>query len=776
MRIDTARLRAFITANIHRLCEHFYPEGTFRDGHEWRCGNVYGKPGNSFAIELKGPKAGLCNDRDGSFSGDFIKALCIKLNVKYPDAVAAIEHAMGVTFRIDNDGSTNGEKFNWQNYVSAVTEKDLPELARWRGLSPEFSLWLRDKGLIGRYRDQWAFPVSYDGQIVAAHCRFNPKSPRGKAQWYYKPKLSIGVQPIILGKLEVAQTIHCFEGQWDQLTLSDKLALNHAVGVATISTRGASNHELFRSIPKNIPDIILWPQNDEAGHRWLQNAIDILADRLPRIARVPKEFKDLGEWVKAGATDQDIQAAIESAKIADALDAIHPGTDAAKQRSSNNGTFRDQNNEGFSEEALAIQLGKRVGPLRCTGDTWYVSENGVWKLRDRSEFSPLALSVLAGLPENLRTQRLAKDVQSHLEMRSQVPRSTFCGAMRFGPDGEVMIALENGTLIIPAKEGEEARLTKTDREHGFTIALPVNYNPDAVPETFARVLIESVPDPQERDLFLDVLATALIPDCRYEMALVAIGETGAGKSTVASPLAFIFGAACSFLSLADLCHPQGYKVSVLEHKALNIGTELDVLEFEDSGLLKQLISGETFTARAIYGRPFEMRNQATMLFLANSLPRFKHGTQAEVRRLGFVRFNHKPDKPDVTLKAKVAADAEGLFAELVRRAQELLGGRPIAKPGQWGKETAERFAVTNDPIGEFVARHCVAGSNLSCEKAHLLSAFEEFRERFGLSDKLDERSFFKILYDRFPTIKQRKIRIGDGRSRIIVGITLKDDE
>jgi phage/plasmid-associated DNA primase len=163
-----------------------------------------------------------------------------------------------------------------------------------------------------------------------------------------------------------------------------------------------------------------------------------------------------------------------------------------------------------------------------------------------------------------------------------------------------------------------------------------------------------------------------------------------------------------------------------------------------------------------------------MLFLANSLPRFKHGTQAEVRRLRFVRFTHRPDKPDVTLKPKVAADAEGLFAELVRRAQELLGGRPLSNPGHWGEKTADRFAVTNDPVGEFVTRNCKVGGTLLCEKAHLYSSFVEFREQFGISDKLDDKWFFKNLYDRFPEVEQRRVRTGDGQTRVILGIDFND--
>jgi hypothetical protein len=38
------------------------------------------------------------------------------------------------------------------------------------------------------------------------------------------------------------------------------------------------------------------------------------------------------------------------------------------------------------------------------------------------------------------------------------------------------------------------------------------------------------------------------------------------------------------------------------------------------------------------------------VFLANSLPRFKSGTAAEIRRLRFVRFDRKVTVPDLTLK------------------------------------------------------------------------------------------------------------------------------
>jgi P4 family phage/plasmid primase-like protien len=443
-------------------------------------------------------------------------------------------------------------------------------------------------------------------------------------------------------------------------------------------------------------------------------------------------------------------------------DGRHSGSAPKKLRSSSA-------EADFCEEKYVMEMERRIGPLGCTGEEWFLCSGGGWQPQNRDEFKPLALKVL---PPRIRTQRKAKEIFSHLEMRNQVSRSLLYGAMKFGPGGEVLIAVQNGMVRIGQTRIE---LSELSAEEGFTIALPVSYEPDKVAKTFNFVLSEAVPDSAEREVFLDVLATALIPDCRFEAAIVAIGEAGTGKSTVAGVIPKIFGDACSFLSMADLCHPLGYKLAMLERKAVNIGTELNALEFEDSGLFKQLVSGERFTARPIYGRPFEMQSSATMLFLTNLLPRFKYGSDAEVRRLRFVRFDHRPELPDVTLKPQVEADATGVFTELVRRAQKLLRDGKLAEQGEWGKMTADRFAVSNDPIGQFVQRCCRMGSDFRCEKSILFEKFENFRKEYALSDKLEANWFFRSLYDRFPGVKDSRIRVGGEMTRVITGIEVHEE-
>jgi hypothetical protein len=421
------------------------------------------------------------------------------------------------------------------------------------------------------------------------------------------------------------------------------------------------------------------------------------------------------------------------------------------------------------EGKCAAELLQRIGHVRCVSDSWYVETNGIWLPTDRVLYRPQALDVLSG---KWRTHKRSLEVISRLEGEQQVSADRFCGAAKFDENGNVLLAVQNGVLRISP---EKAELLPPDASHGFTAALSVPWDINAKMDLFNRVLSESLPDTADRHLLLDVLATALIPDGRYEAALVCQGETGTGKSTIFAPVAKIFDDTCSVLSMVDLCHPSGYKLAKLRHKLINLATELNTIEVDDAGLFKQLVSGEEFTARPIYGKPFKMRSIALLAFLANALPRFKNGSEAEVRRLRFVRFSQKPKQPDFTLKERVAQEAPGVFAELVRRTAELLAGRVLAEPSAYGRNVTRHFAISNDPVGQFVAQHCTLDPKACTIKIGLSTAFEGFREKHAISEKFETRAFFKQLYERFDNIRQARPHIGESRYHVVYGIELKEE-
>jgi P4 family phage/plasmid primase-like protien len=672
---------------------------------------------------------------------------------------------------------------NW--YCKVIT--DPAPFAAWRNWKQDTIKGLAQEGAIGqteRGKLAFIYPCgvkSRDGKRRAVE---------DNTRWEFKVE---GEQP--LWRINLAHSGHTrfiiTEGEPDAITLidagfeSDGQTLVLARGNATASLRPYLKVFRGKTVVLVADNDKLKPEDEATGlGTWKTSAgAKSLRARTKELRNVAAQIL---WWVPAASVEHDIKDVTELRDTLGSLDTTAIEKEFVRvddieanfvryvQRKYNRNLNEEQAEDGsvaqIEGDAVAELYGK-LGRIRCVGEDWYIETNGIWLPTNREQYRPIALRML---PASQRTHDRGAKVLRRLEDEVQTNREQFCGAARFDSNGSVFLAVKNGVLRL--KEDAEIELIKPNAAYGFTAQLPVAWNPDAISPLFDTTLMQSLPDQQDRAHLIDVLATALIPDARYEIALVLQGEAGTGKSTVMAPIFAIFGETCSSLSLSDLCHPNGYKLSMLHNRLINLATELNTLEVDDTGLFKQLVSGERFTARPIYGRPFEMSSHATLVFLANDLPRFKNGTDAEMRRLRFVKFNQKPDKIDVTLKERLMLEAEGVFATLVRHAHDLLSGAQITPQGKYGQQVSQRFGVSNDPVGQFIAQYCERGADCYCAKNDLYEAFTEFRDAHGISDKFEANAFFRRLYDRYQDIHDGKQRRVDGtRRRVITGISLKRD-
>jgi phage/plasmid-associated DNA primase len=193
---------------------------------------------------------------------------------------------------------------------------------------------------------------------------------------------------------------------------------------------------------------------------------------------------------------------------------------------------------------------------------------------------------------------------------------------------------------------------------------------------------------------------------------------------------------------------------------------------DDSATFKAIVSGEAIEARLIYGTPFTMATSCKLLFLANTLPRFKRGTEAELRRTRFLRFDYLPTVKDVTLKTKLAQERDGVFRWMLEGLVELLKLPAMPHGGRQSREVHAKFRVSNDPIGTFVSTCCRLDAAASVAKDTLRNAFRAFLEQHDLPLKL-ESWLLRTLYERWPQLKEIRPRDDDGsRSRVILGIGL----
>lgn len=260
---------------------------------------------------------------------------------------------------LNGSSSVNAvEPFDWSACVDAFTDEDLERLGDWRGLSGAFCSWLRKQALVGLYQKRVAFPVHDDaGKIIAAHVR------QEDGNWWYVPT-GIKTRPLLIGVSPNSSAVHIFESQWDALSYMDALGERGDV----IVTRGSQNGSLVKDHFNGRSLVYLWTQNDAAGEKW-QKDICAIANALVKRVQIPRQYKDLNDWTRAGALSDQLRAAITNAE-----------TLKQAERS-----WSDALNEGVvtARELHELKLQPRrklLGEWFCEGDLGFIfASRGVGK-------------------------------------------------------------------------------------------------------------------------------------------------------------------------------------------------------------------------------------------------------------------------------------------------------------------------------------------------------------------------------------------------------------
>jgi P4 family phage/plasmid primase-like protien len=390
-----------------------------------------------------------------------------------------------------------------------------------------------------------------------------------------------------------------------------------------------------------------------------------------------------------------------------------------------------------------------------------------------------------------RTARNARAILEHVESTQQMKmKEEFCGATLFGPDGSVLINVANGVIRVTKNTIE---LLPHCKGYNFLGCLAASYDKDAQPHLFCKHLPQWLPDCEDRHLLQWFLGYIFYPNAtKHEVFLLCYGPAGSGKSTMADAIQAVLGeeGLVQSLSMNQLCSTgQGaYSLSSLRYALVNLGTELDTVEVDDGSNFKKLVSGEAIQVREIYGAPFRMKSTCKHMFLANAIPCFKHGTDAEWRRSRFLAFDLKiePGEKDITLKERLAAEGNGILNFMLPGVQMILRGEECPEGSESSKKIKAKFAVTNDPVSYFVNNFCVLDPNVITPKERFHTEFSDFLESQGFPPRTKEHLLHAV-YKRFPKIIPLRVKENDrynqgkmtGRREAagtyVAGVRLKDD-
>lgn len=259
----------------------------------------------------EGDEITFLEKHEGLSNGDAIRRFCELAGVN------RIGHNSVVTpppLKPKADDSSKTEcdlSEQWRKCLTAFTDQQAEILADWRGYSPEFVAWLRQRELIGSFKSLVAFPVHGDGgKVTAIHCR------KKDGDWFYFPA-GKKTHPLTLGNPKTADLVVVFESQWDAFGVLDKLAFHIGTpqGMAVIVTRGAGNGKLVRGLVKRGAVLLAFRQNDTAADKWLAEVVAAATVDGATVRHVitPPPHKDANDWTKAGVTAKDLMKATDEA-------------------------------------------------------------------------------------------------------------------------------------------------------------------------------------------------------------------------------------------------------------------------------------------------------------------------------------------------------------------------------------------------------------------------------------------------------------------------------
>jgi hypothetical protein len=309
---ETGQIKEQGLARLEELCHYLLPSGK-KIGTHWKCGSINGDKGKSFDVNLGNGKFG---DWSG---GEKMKTGAINLwmevrNVDFNLARSQLAGWLGIV--LSHTNGKNGD-FDWDACVRDVVASDtLRETEEWRRSSRDLSNWMISQKQIGLYNGCIAFPVYKDGKVVSAHYL----KDRDKKLWFYLKDTE--VSPLVLGDPATAAEFHVHESTWDGMLFSDRTESYRTPNVCVIITRGAKHAQKIKGIIPEGKTVYVWPQNDAPdlktgkipSEEWFETVKENLPSSFHRV-QTPKQFKDLNEWTKSGATKADLLDAMSEAVL-----------------------------------------------------------------------------------------------------------------------------------------------------------------------------------------------------------------------------------------------------------------------------------------------------------------------------------------------------------------------------------------------------------------------------------------------------------------------------
>jgi len=328
---------------------------------------------------------------------------------------------------------------------------------------------------------------------------------------------------------------------------------------------------------------------------------------------------------------------------------------------------------------------------------------------------------------------------------------------------------------IPVGNGVVDVRSMTLRDHRpddyLQTCISVPFDPHAQAPELMRCLDTYFGADDDSDAKMDSLQEffgyTLMPHARYKKALLCVGESDSGKSTIPFLMRTLMGIE-NVVSVGVEEMDDARKRAPLLGKLVNLLTELTSDAMIADGGFKTLVSTEEpiqFDAK--FMPPVMDVPVCKHVIVTNTLPAINDRSRGTFNRLLLIRFNHviPKDAQDATISDRLRGEVGGILLWALYGAQRLFhtGGKFTSV----GVHEVEEYRASQNPVVEWISEACEVDSDCRA----LLS---DMRERFSRwSGRPASPSWFaQCLQSAGYQTTKNAVYVGGRKGRACLGLRL----